>query len=489
MGYGGSTWDTAGTLTLDADNTFLLADAGTDEPPQYDIGWWKFTPAGSGLLTAFAADSYVPRLYKGTNDDRELLTATIDAYHVQQGIEYRIQLFRGFSDPGPTAWQITASFQALAVSPWLDDLQDDPDNYLIVTEGDLRLANPNPDYNEHPLVRPEWMNEVVRRGSRRSGHWQANETLTGDDVHNALSCCVSHAFMGDQGVQSWNAATTGTAGGAPVCVPLPAAYITLADNEFPSASVGVKTDYGSSPGSAIQISEVTGPSWGVWHLVARDNLPARGVRTDPPSPADYGYPDDAVLEWEDERVGLLGVEMADGQPLDGGTAPDHIHATQWALNARVAPSWTSGERNPWWMGSVTTPPDVDVPNRPFMLWEYGDGDVTWYPVEGTEDWDGHDWTEDYPTGAGDTDFANADAVAVAWPAEAPTDNEVDESRTAPLAVKFVLQASRFRFVYAGSTIPPLRILQRSDAATTGATRIIGGGNTRQSGGRTIGSIL
>lgn len=48
---------------------------------------------------------------------------------------------------------------------------------------------------------------------------------------------------------------------------------------------------------------------------------------------------------------------------------------------------------------------------------------------------------------------------------------------------------RIRYESTRTSIPPRRIFPRSDGLTGGARRILGGGNTRQSGNRTLGSIL
>ena len=53
----------------------------------------------------------------------------------------------------------------MAVSRWFDDLQDNPDNYLIVADGELRLDNPNVD---NPMCGASG----CRRGSL--GRWAVN---------------------------------------------------------------------------------------------------------------------------------------------------------------------------------------------------------------------------------------------------------------------------------------------------------------------------
>lgn len=58
-----------------------------------------------------------------------------------------------------------------------------------------------------------------------------------------------------------------------------------------------------------------------------------------------------------------------------------------------------------------------------------------------------------------------------------------------LAFRVNWRTPRFRWVRESTGIPPRRIFQRSDAATHGAQRVLGGGNTVQRGNRTLGGIL
>ena len=58
-----------------------------------------------------------------------------------------------------------------------------------------------------------------------------------------------------------------------------------------------------------------------------------------------------------------------------------------------------------------------------------------------------------------------------------------------LLVRAAWRTPLVRFYRESTVIPPRRIFPRNDGATQGARRVLGGGNTRQSGNRTIGSIL
>jgi hypothetical protein len=463
MGYGGATWDTAGTLTLDADNTFDVADTGTDEPPLYDLAWWTYTPTSAGVLHVAPEEFHPAALYTGTDAARVELgrytpaeSGDYDrAWVLTEGVEYHFLGYRLNLDPPPAsgAYQYTADFTTWAISGWFDDLQDDPDNYIIVTDGDVRLNNPNPDYAGvgAPInSRPEWMDLIINSSQGREGEYRAVETLGGSDVHGAASCVISHAEVGDEDVQNWNTLTTGTDTGAPVCRTIPTG---AAETAGAKATTGISLDY--TPGAPFDAPTLTaayhGPSYGLLYLPVRDNLPPWGALADPVlDPEAYGYPADAVLQWEDPTPDLLGVELADGDPIPTGTADI---TNQWVLNSAKGPVWEFGFSGNWVMGDIDTPGPVD----PYLAFTYTDGnddpeDVEWHEVPDTEGWGV--WHEDHtPT----VDASGADAVVVAWPASGAVLNEGDDfQRDARIAVKFVLRARRFRFVYPGGETPPRR---------------------------------
>jgi hypothetical protein len=498
VGYGGATWDTAGTLTVGSDNTFAVADSTTDADGVYDQGWWTFTaPTAYARITLTAASYGFLKVYTGAS-----FAAKVEVDYLSQDgdpaqaifdptpdVEYHVLMGRGQFDPPLVTYVITWAATSLTTSPWYNTLQDDPDNYLIVTDGDLRLANPNPDYAGvgAPInSRPEWMNLIVNSSQGREGEYRAVETVLGSDVHGAASCVISHAEVGDEDVQNWNTLTTGTDNGAPTCRTIPTG---AAETAGAKATTGISLDY--TPGAPFDAPTLTaayhGPSYGLLFLPVRDNLPPWGALVDPVlNPEDYGYPADATLQWEDPTPDLLGVELADGDPIPTGTADI---TNQWVLNSAKGPVWQFGFSGNWLMGDIDTPGPVE----PYLAFTYGDGnddpeDVEWHEVPDAEGWDGHDWHEDHTPVV---EATGADGVVVAWPASGGVLNEGDDfQRDARIAVKFVLQARRFRFVYEGTNVvPPRRIDGRSDGATHGARRALGGNNTVQSGNRVLGTIL
>jgi hypothetical protein len=465
VGYGGATWDTAGTLTVGAGNTFDVADTTTDADGVYDQGWWKFTPSTLTRAT-LTADSYgFLKVYEGASfaarvevdylsTDNDPAQAIFDP---TPGVEYHVLMGRGEFDPPLVTYTITWAQTSLAASPWFDSLQDDPDNYIIVTDGDLRLANPNPDYSGvgAPIgSRPDWMDLVVNSSQGRDGQYQANETLGGVDVHGAASCVIAHAFVGDEDVQEWNTATTGTDTGAPTCRTIPTG---TAETSGSKATTGVSLDYDSVRplfvGPTLEAA-FHGPSYGLLHLPVRDNLPPWGALVDPDlDPEDYGYPAGATVQWEDVAPDLLGIELADGDPLPIGTAD---FTNQWVLNSTKGPVWEFGFSGAWLLG------EVDEPGYD-LAFEYGDGNddpetIEWHEIPDSEGWDGHDWHEDHTPVV---EATGADGVVLAWPAAGGVLNEGDDfQRDARIAVKYILQARRFRFVYEGT--PVVRQWPRDD---------------------------
>lgn len=482
MSTGGATWDTAGTLTLDADNTFALAD-GSDEGFRLDLGWWKFTAPSAGLLTLIPGADFAPLVYIGTDADREEVARQSfvgdygGTWLLTAGVEYRVVAFHFEGEILPASYQITASFQRWAVSPWLDDLQDDPDNYLIVTHGDLRLANPNPLYTGDAGSRPAWMEQVLRAGQARGGDvYRVQQSLGGEDPYDvAISCVVSHSDNGEGAIAVvW----TG------MCEPL-SARLTPATEQGDTTTTGFSIGHNPAStgvGSSV-FANTHGPSWHIWYLPVRDNLPVWGALSSfSQDPVDYGYPAGAVLEWEDEYPELLGVEVADGDPDAVATGG---HSNEWVLNEELAPTW-DGASSGWLHGSVGVPPSGPAdPERPWLRFVYregAEGEGDWQEIPDAGGWDGHGWTEDYeaPT--------ENDSVIVAWPTDYTIPSDIttadyDTLQLARPALKFTLRAPRFRFVYESTTVPPRRIFGRSDGATHGAKRVLGGGNTVQSGKR------
>lgn len=376
----------------------------------------------------------------------------------------------------------------MPVSPWFDDLQDDPNHYLLVSDGGTLDT-----YALLGLTRPTWINDVIRPGGARQGDYVAFQVIDGEDVLNARDCVVAHADAGDEDSQSWNTLTTGTEPDPGVCRAIPT--LGTADIHTSTTSTGIRVGNNPTIGlvAGSTFAELSGPSYALWFLPVRDNLDPWGLLNQP-SPVDYGYPEDAVVEYEDTTVGLTAIYLADGDPVATTTAE---HASRWVLNSTAGPNWQDGNTDAWKYGPVDEAPGgTPDPDSPWLTFDYTEGSAgvgDWHLIPGFGDWDGHGWTEGYSGSS--TLPATSDAVVVAWPEDylIPADittTDFVSTRPARIAVKFVLQASRFRFVYDGPTsVPPRRIFGRSDGATHGARRVFGGGNSVQSGNRTLGGIL
>lgn len=71
----------------------------------------------------------------------------------------------------------------------------------------------------------------------------------------------------------------------------------------------------------------------------------------------------------------------------------------------------------------------------------------------------------------------------------PDENGSGGRQGQTLLVRAAWRTPKLRFYREITSVPPRRIRQRSDGATHGAQRVHGGGNTVQSGNRTVGAIL
>lgn len=481
MSTGGATWDTAGDFEPGGSNTFDVSGS-SDEAPLYDLAWWKYTPTSPGVLEV--AGDMRTRVYRGTDADRieEAGASGFDnGWVLREGVEYRILAYRILTDTPAVTYDVGGTFTRYTASPWNDSLQDDPDNYLIISDGVMVDANPNPGYSS--AFMPEWTDDIIRDSQARRGFWRAMETLGGADVHGAATCCIGHADNGDDAIQSWNTATTGDAGTTPpVCRTLETGAATDQTSRS-SISAGLEHLSGQFLVAASETAIFQGPSYGLFFLPVRDHLNPWGTLYGfSIDPVDYGYPADAIVEWENPTVDLVRVEVTDGDPLDPGTAP---LTTGWYLNDAIAPVWEDGFSGPWRKG----PPGLDpgVTNRPHLFWTYDDGDVTWHEIPDSDGWDGHEWHEDY---AG-SEQSGADGVILSWPFAAVPGEGDPSGRLARPAVKFVLQAQRFRFVYPPTYNPaPRRIIQRKKDGLVGSGgQTVGGRKATGIGARTIGRQL
>jgi len=94
---GGATWDTAGELTLDADNHFAFADvteAGSDSP--YNHAWWTYTPTASGFLNLDTFRTEATDL-AAADTQIEIFTGTTDGD--------KVDVDGGFNDDAPSGEQ------------------------------------------------------------------------------------------------------------------------------------------------------------------------------------------------------------------------------------------------------------------------------------------------------------------------------------------------------------------------------------------------
>jgi hypothetical protein len=510
VGYGGATWDTAGTLEVGGGNTFDSADATTDEPFVKHPGWWTFTLAAPVIvrLTQEGAGSYSWNafLYEGdayadkvrvTEDDYEGPDFATLVYRLFPGTYHFVAGTSLLGTP-PTTYQITYAIQPLAATAWQSDLRDRDDNVLIVSSGDLRLENPGPFADEQPWFygQPDETGLIdTWHMPGRLSDYTISETLAGHNNGNhpdgASSCAWSHAVFGDIGNALWNASTTDTEdGGDPVCRPLFDGFADDAVNGAPGYSLSV-SDYSGS-GSFVAgaaNAEVAMRSEVLYLLVARDNLTPFGVIQDDLDPLADGVPADVVtsgayaLEWESPYVELTKVEVTGDQPgrPDDGTVDDRDGLTLF-LNDKILPSYTGLGAGSWRKGTPGTQTTGDPHEH--LIFTYTDGDPTWNELAEFTSWDD---CADYV--AGDAPDARVGACIGAVLVGAPDDN-TSSTHPGDIAVRLTLRSPRYRWVYEGTnTVPPRRIFGRSDGATHGAARALGGRNTVQSGNRTLGSIL
>lgn len=496
MAVGGATWDDAGVLELGAGNTFDLADA-IDAPPVYDPAWWTFTPDVPGLLSIEPDSEVGITVYRGTDADRievsarDSVGAFGETFLLTDGVEYHVLIWLGEFDtpPGSGTYQVTATMQEWATSPWLTDWQDRTDNQLIISgvgavgespSTSLQMENPVGWQYDPGDLSLAWYEQVVRMGVARRGSWQTGQVLGGDPVADGLDCCIAHARYGDQGIQQWNTPGSGTSTGPGVCATLPGPGPAEPESGAFTCSYASDIDDGGVLGLGISSADTKFASRGVWVRPIYDNVGPEGV-LGIPAPEDFDIPSGAVVEWEDEHPELTGVEVANDwdQSLD----PPPVH---FDVNGPLLPTYGGGVWDVWQLGNP-----IGGTGGPPTTYDWPlDTDHPWHDLPEYGSWD--DVTLDYENDS-------PDAVAGIIP-QAVWDGWTGEVAEVQLygdiAVRATLRSPRFRFVYVDDTPPtvsgappPRRIFQRSDASTYGARRVLGGGNTRQRGNRIFGSIL
>ena len=341
---------------------------------------------------------------------------------------------------------------------WIADLQDNDENWVVVPGSDLNLQNNYPD------TLP-WMENCVRTGSRRKGDYTIQEVLDGPWGTAARDCAITHATYGARNITLlW----------AGVCPTLPAgtAELELIGNS------GVTYHYSSNPGAFPAGADsahmtVTTVAYGIYLQPVIENLTERGVLSFP-DPETYGAPADATITWEEDQVTVWKVEIADaaGQP---GSDPD----SRYAVNYNLQPDFASGSWGAWTLGFLPGTPLAGQPSALFASEPVDHAGKTWHgltvPATITQDYLNDRY--DYGVAAG--------------PSEAFGERVLNATRTAStgLIVKVYVRSPRFKFDWGLPSIPPRRIFGRSDGATHGSPRVLGGGNTVQGGRRVLGGIL
>jgi hypothetical protein len=464
---GGATWDDAGVLDIGSGNTFTVADATVDDLFD-DQAWWTFTLTSPSRVDLISSPHSNFALFGGALEADAVLVDAIEAdgteaagvtaYYLLAPGTYHLVV--GVFGTPPTTYTVTYTPRLTGSSPWNSDLSNDPTNVVTITDDE-----------------PEWPGDVIRLGSYRTGDVTYQETLGGPWDTGAEDCAIQHALWGSQFGDLWDGScptpTTGTA-----------------DLELTGGS-SVSHQFSSHTGLPF-ISDtahitVRTLSWGIWLKPVEENLPPFGVLT-APNPEDYGYPADAVIEWESPTVDLIGLEIADR----AGTLGDDPDS-RYAVNYDKQPSFTGGDFNAWQLGTLPGGPLAVVPD-----WADGPEDYSVaFSSEGVDDVDKTRYPLDVPADGFDSltqDYVNDtyDYAVIAGPAEAFGIGTLNADRTAAVGITLYVQvrSPRFRFIYDAPTgIPPRRIFARSDGATHGSPRVRGGGNTVQSGNRVLGGIL
>jgi hypothetical protein len=341
---------------------------------------------------------------------------------------------------------------------WIDDLQVNDENWVALPGGELNL--------ERGVADEDWMLDCVRTGSRRLGDYTIQEVIDGPWGVAAEACAIIHAIHGDQNVSLlWE-------GVCPTLVAGPA-DLELVGN----SSVTYLFTNNPAPfpdGSDNASMAVRTIAYGIWLKPVVLFLPPRGILPFP-DPEAYGAPPDAEIVWESESTTLWKVEIADAAGSASAPDPD----SRYAVNHDRQPLFTGGAWQEWQKGVLPGDALAGEATAVFPSEAVDIHDKTWHELAVPAA-----LTEDYLNDAYDYGVA-------AGPAEAFEERDLTATRTAStsLIVKAYVRSPRFKFTWGTPGIPPRRIFGRSDGATHGAKRVLGGGNTRQSGSRTLGSIL
>jgi hypothetical protein len=363
-------------------------------------------------------------------------------------------------------------------SDWIEF--EEPEGYFIVGGGaSLGDYETNPAF---PSGLPAWAEGIIRNAQSRRGSYTAQQVADGDPVYGALSCVIAHANVGHQGHQSWNTDGGGAENTPGVCQSVP----TGGDAETESSTATTTVRIAHEGEHSLPISNnagatMGGPAYALFPSVAQAGMEWYGALEGGEAfdtaidPTTYGFPAGAELIPEGDEPDLLGIDLADGDPVASTTD----FANQWALNDGVAPVWDADDEvsGPWLMGPVALPPLDDDPLHTFVEFLYSDeaGLV------------GSRWTEVPHTDLGWGNGISDGDVVIAWPSGYPTsideNTEYDEDRPASIAIRFRTRARRFRFRWEATTPGHRRVIGRPHPAR------VWGDNTVQNGRRVIGGIL
>lgn len=486
MSVGGATRETAGTLTPGSDNMFNVADA-TESVWFDNDAWWTFTttsPTDFTIVTSPDFDGGVNFVLFG--DDGAGNLSIVDAYDFIGQTAYYLApadtyyLVVGTHSGAPDTYQVTYRTRPAAAAPWLSTFRDQT-NQLVISQGDLLATNPA----EFTLYRP-FMYDVVEQGITgphnprttdppgREGNYLVQEVLSGADIdadpQPAADCAWTHAEWGDVDLQQWNTTTTDiNEHGPPVCRPIfdVGEIADPVNNNAPSRSVDYRPQ---APFAAANVRaqdrlqlralwfiaartgliDWSGPNWprGVLSMASVDPV-ADGV---PASAADT-----AVLEWEDE-LELLGVEVTGDR---GGRDDDVAHGISIFLNDRILPfiGSESGEWESGWRKGVLGLGEGGVDPRPFLTFDYQNGDPDWHEVEGVSSW------EDCKPYDGTVPDATVGICITDKP-----DVEEFIATSGDIAVRFTFRSPRYRWIYPQTTV--VRQAPRDDTqGTSSAPRL------------------
>jgi hypothetical protein len=379
---------------------------------------------------------------------------------------------------------------------WLDTFRDREDNVLIVGSEALIAENPWPEWQTaqdwYDLLR---FGPVGERVNARSGNYGIQSTASGASLMDGGDeCAWAHAVNGDQESPAgalWNTSTTSPSDhGPPVCRPIGEGAVAQGafgmqyrliygpPNPFPgfvAGSVDARVRYNA---------------WAPAFRYAHDELTERGAL--PLSLADPiadGVPpefaDSAVFEWGEGELELVSIEFSGD---DQGNTIDPLDAITYFFNDAIAPDYIGpGTFSSWSKGTLGSA-SLQVPYA---------GGTHWNTLDDFTDWSTVADTGPDAIIAGAIDESLVSTLPSTWDSSSLASQTVLRTNPSRPGFRLTFRSPQYRWTWIddspepveNATIPPRRIWPRNDGATQGSRRVLGGGNTRQAGSRTIGSIL